>query len=462
MCVHSQIVDLDELTLLCRDRRARNYISEAIACYKANAFRSGIVACWLAVVFDILHKLSELEMAGDLNAKSKLDDFEKIIQGGESMLKEALDFERQILDMVANEFEMLTPNELDDLKRLQHDRNRCAHPSMHALGDPYTPTGELTRYHIRNAVEILLSRAPVQGKSAFERIHNEVESEYFPHEISDAVRHFSSGPLVRARKSLIRSLLIGFIKAYLKDKKIKSSERLRISVAIGAIIQMHRSYSENILQSELLKIMNDLTDHQYELALALCSRVPECWTYSGVAAQGKISRYLQSESLKDEARLRALAKGLLIPSLEDVTKKQIDLLDESSLGRLLSNTKLLDKLNYLTPKIIQGLQTECKSFRSSERYIQDLVLPLAPKLSLEDIRQIINVCKINDQVHDAGKVPKLLAQLFNKTDHIRSESIQVWTDFATWLVEEDGSGRLSTNYDVLFENLKASGITIPK
>lgn len=54
-------VDLDELVLRCRDEQARQYIAEAVACYRAGAFRACIVMTWTAVVFEYIHKLRELE-----------------------------------------------------------------------------------------------------------------------------------------------------------------------------------------------------------------------------------------------------------------------------------------------------------------------------------------------------------------------------------------------------------------
>jgi hypothetical protein len=44
-----RLADLDELILRCRSKQARQYIAEAVACYRAGAFRSCIVATWVVV-----------------------------------------------------------------------------------------------------------------------------------------------------------------------------------------------------------------------------------------------------------------------------------------------------------------------------------------------------------------------------------------------------------------------------
>ena len=79
----SALSDLDELVLKCRDQKAKSYIREAVACYKAGAFRSAIVSTWIAVSFDILDKLKELSLAGDKEAERQIESFDKYLQKGE-------------------------------------------------------------------------------------------------------------------------------------------------------------------------------------------------------------------------------------------------------------------------------------------------------------------------------------------------------------------------------------------
>jgi hypothetical protein len=63
--------DLDELILSCEDPRSRQYIEEAVRCYKAGAYRSSVVACWIAVAFDLVDKIKELAAGGDRRLRLK-------------------------------------------------------------------------------------------------------------------------------------------------------------------------------------------------------------------------------------------------------------------------------------------------------------------------------------------------------------------------------------------------------
>lgn len=110
---HERLVDLDELVLRCRDEQAQQYITEAVSCYKVGAFRSCIVATWIAVVFDFLYKLRELDLTGDRNAHVKLAEFEKIRQNGD--VTGSLNFEKKILDLARDDFQLLTHLEHTDL-----------------------------------------------------------------------------------------------------------------------------------------------------------------------------------------------------------------------------------------------------------------------------------------------------------------------------------------------------------
>ena len=131
--------------------------------------------------FDILYKYKELDLTGDTAAKKEITSFNNNLQS--KNLRNLLNFERDILTNAKDQFSLLTENEIIDLKRLQDDRHRCAHPSMNDIDTIYHPSPELARTHIKNAIDILLSREPVQGKSVIENILQTIKSEYFPKNI---------------------------------------------------------------------------------------------------------------------------------------------------------------------------------------------------------------------------------------------------------------------------------------
>lgn len=274
-----RLADLDELVLRCKDAQSRQYIAEAVACYRAGAYRSCIVATWIAVVFDYLHKLRELERAGDAPARIALDAFEKV--RASSDVSGSLKFEKEMLGHMEKDFELISPLEAADLQRLFDDRNRCAHPSMNSLEEIYRPSAELARSHLRNAIVHVLQHPPVQGKAALERLLGDIRSEYFPKRTADAVKYFRAGPLSRPRDALVRDLVIVLMKDLL-PKEAPFVLRPQDTAALSAVRQMHQAVTESAMQARLSDIMRQIPDTELYIAIEFLLSIPDTWQFLSI------------------------------------------------------------------------------------------------------------------------------------------------------------------------------------
>lgn len=441
------LIDLDELILRCRDKQAREYIREAVASYKAGAFRSCIVATWIAVVLDFLHKLRELEMTGDARAKVKIEEFERIRAGGEASLKAALDFERDVLTVASRDFELLTPLEKEDLERLQKDRSRCAHPSMQSIDEPYHPTPELARNHLRNAVEILLQREPVQGAAAFDRICAEIKSEYFPTKIVDAKAYFEAGPLIRAREVLIRRLIVGLSKAILNEE-LPANERQRVIAAIAAIVEMHREVGEAILRAELPRMMGAVTDNFLWLVIFYIRKIPVAWDAAGGVVQGKLRNLLKREN--GNKLLVALHHSMHVSELKRIAENRINDLSEEQLGKILSAAEPVPE--YI-PRVIHFF-SHSGSYRGAESRGESLVVPIAHLLTTEKFKEIIDVSLGNRQIYEAGGMESIFCNIFELMDAEQKKiSVPDWQRFLRFLKDLD-----EDYFPTLQENMEKEGM----
>lgn len=272
----SPLEDLDELTLRCRDEKAKTHIAEAVASYRAGAFRSAIVATWIAVCFDIIEKLRELALAGDAAAEQQVQNIDKTHRTHD--LTAALKFERELLVLVKDKFELLSQIEYEDLKRLQDDRNRCAHPSLSSDQQAYTPPAELARLHIHSAVVHLLQHPPVQGKFAFERIMKEIDSDYFPTTEEEAKMVLNAGPLRRPRESLLRSVVIVLLKEQLKTN-VRPKRRSKLAAAVQAIGGLHPAPCTKIKQEVLPKLLRELNDEEFYMAISFFQYAQDAWQH---------------------------------------------------------------------------------------------------------------------------------------------------------------------------------------
>lgn len=304
--------DLDDLITGCRSENAKRSFSEAVACFRAGAYRACIVLTWTAVLFDYLGKLRELELSGNSEAATILSSFESARSRHDVALSQNL--ESKVLDDAASKFDLLTPIEKEDLERLRLDRHRCAHPSLLTLDDPYSPTAELARTHMRHAVEHLLSRPPVQGKEAHERIWADIESEYFPENLSDAVLRLSPR-LSRARPSLVRGLVIECTKRLLKpDERIRS----HLFLAIQAITELRHADVELLLREKLQGLADQVPDENLRRLVTYCAEVQLAWGALSATTQEKLRLFVERSD-----QVSVMSATATVPELWAVTAARL-------------------------------------------------------------------------------------------------------------------------------------------
>lgn len=284
------LADLDELVLLCRNEKAKSYINEAVSSYRVGAYRASIVACWIAVCFDLIEKFRELALSGDKQAEVVVADLDSITSSHD--LQKALRFEREILSLAKVKFDLISPIEHTDLERLFDDRNRCAHPSLTTDQQAYIPSAELARLHIHSAITHLLQHPPAQGKYALERLKSEIESKYFPKDCDNAVVVLSSGPLKRPRESLLRNFIVLLSKEIL-GPNTDYSRLSRFRAALQAVIAMHPESSRKILSASLQTIFKSIPDDLFRSCFFFIRDIPDTWQHLEADQHLRISNYLR-------------------------------------------------------------------------------------------------------------------------------------------------------------------------
>lgn len=414
-----QLADLDELILRCKGAAAKAYIAEAIACYKAGAYRACIVATWIAVVYDIIGKLRELDLVGDKNAHARLEQFEEVRSTNE--VARSLEFERQILTMAKKEFELITPLEHIDLVRLQEDRNRCAHPSMNALDEIYLPSAELARTHLRNAIVYLLQHPPVQGKAALDRLVSEVDSVYFPVDVEDAIAHFSSGPLARPRESLVRNFVVALIKGLLLNDPDDYFPADNRSAALNAVRSMHREFAEKALYESLGGIMRRVSDSNLFLCVAFLSRVSDTWQYVPDDMHGKLERYVE-EAIDSEAA-RSIDFALNIKELTPSAEKGLVHVGRDDLAALV---KMTPRQAYADRAI--EFYVLAPNFAQANALASDLVIPLISGLESRHVRTIVESIQNNSQIRFSAQLGTVLEGLYEAGKLSRARYEQLIAD----------------------------------
>lgn len=398
----SPLQDLDELTLRCRDEKARLYIGEAVASYRAGAFRSSIVACWIAVCFDVIEKLRELALAGDKEADKHVQELDLTRRTGD--VTRALRFERELLTIAKDKFELISPLEFVDLERLQADRNRCAHPSLTADDQAYAPAAELARLHIHSAVTHLLQHPPAQGKYALDRLIQDVESEYFPRDGKEARVAFASGPLKKPRESLVRNFVVVLVKVLLNESP-DYKRRMRIEAALAATAELHPGIFSATLHERLSALFRSVPDPLLSRTIYFLRDVQDTWQHLEADVVQRVQNYvrnLPSNAFDDVEFL------LRYPPLQSQAKERIQRATRQDINGAL----FFD----MPPEVADRLITiylASTSFDEANSCAKQLIL-ITADLTADHVRRLLTSVGTKDQVRGSFQLGPLIANLRTK------------------------------------------------
>jgi hypothetical protein len=372
----TQYADLDELVLQCRSESARHHISEAVICYRAGAFRAAIVSTWVAVVYDFMDKFRELALDGDAQASALVAKFEAIHETDD--VQQALEFERTLLAVCKDTFDLLTPQEFVDLERLQKDRNRCAHPNLVRPGEIYLPTPELARAHLRNAVEHALQRPPKVGKAAAQQLFKEVQSDYFPVDPAQAIEVLKRGPLARPKENLLRDFLLGITSAALKgDKKIP--EVARRFAAIKATSELHREQFLKLVATHFPAVLNKTPDAGLKYLLPVVTKVPELQPALDAGLKAKLLRCV--ETAPNEDLHLVLTAALNLDEFKGAATARVRNLDEEAITAYMKSRRT--KVPAEVTDRALALYAEAWNFAAANTEARNIITPAISSFSRE-------------------------------------------------------------------------------
>lgn len=416
--------DLEELVLSCRNEEGRKYIAEAVACYKAGAYRTCIVSSWIAVVYDLLAKIRELALSGDLAAQTIVDDLSKwqpgISRGDLSAIKKSLELERNIVNIANDQFGFFEGMQLTDLERLHADRNRCAHPTYQGTEQPYEPSAELARTHLVHAVRHVLSQAPVQGKAAAAQIIRIVESSFFPLDVEKAKVQFRSAGLDRARDSLIRAIVDQLVFGYLEGRPTLKG-RPQTACAIRAIVEVYPTICEPRVRKALNLICRRVIDTELVYFIVLQKSYSQMWSLLEADNRTRLTEVVRQ--CTDDIAQYAIPICVEISELEPACSERLSRLGPKELGVVAQQSK--------HPAVIKAaidLYCSSKNWDTANTNYHALE-PLLPVLSGEHIRRILNAR--NDEaadLPDAHSFSSFCRQVYENESIPRAEIVAILTN----------------------------------
>lgn len=399
-----RLTDLDEMVLRCRTAQAADHLAEAVACYRAGAYRACIVATWVAVVYDLLDKVRDLALHGEARARDFVAEFTAIQdahrRGDPDALRRSLDFERLVLDRVRDEFEMLTPAEHLDLARLREDRNRCAHPTVNQPDEAYRPTAELARLHLRSAVMHVLQQPPSQGKAALEALKRDFGSSYLPRREDEVLAFLKASPLARARDGLVKEV-VGYLVGSFFDGHSGPPVADATTAIIAGVRRLYPVVADVELGRRIRAELAKLSDTHLFLAVTFMAEVPGAWQLLTEAQRTRLELYMRDGDAAQIAPVLTYAEK--VEGLADAARKRIMLLNPNELEMVAVHGRGETVLQRAL-----ALLEKSSSWASSNGLIRKVVSPALATLTEQFVDELLRIAASNGEVRYATAYVRLI------------------------------------------------------
>lgn len=421
------MTDLDELILKCRTDNAKEYIADAVACYKAGAFKPCIAATWIALVYDIVDKVKELSLTGDKNAKTILDKFDKyrgqIENGDQQGVNAALKFERDILNIAKDQLDIIDKIQYEDLSRLKDDRNRCSHPSFRNDDAPYRPSPELARLHMLNAVEYVLSLPPLQGRAALQQIIDTIKSQYFPINKDDIYEElkfssFSNGT-THLKQSVVDELFFGCF----EPDRFPGKKPAHFLNVLNACYKLYPDITRTQIIKQINKYYTKVEDRAFHILVCIIAKFyGNIWDDLLKPAKTKIRDFISKGNKL--LVMDAFPEITYIKDLKYNINYFINSLSADELQEIFQK-KPFCTTDILFDKVVQMYIDSRTNWYKSNSIASSLLIPYAEHMKESQAREILHVIKTEpDNIKESNSfigVIKTLYECSKRTSIPRTE-----------------------------------------
>lgn len=315
------ITDLDLLLSQVLNPNSRQHATEAIACFRAGSYRAAILSTWVALTYDLIHKIRDIASVEGGEAQKFIDSFD--INVANETIDKLLKVERDILQ-AAKTFELISNREFYELVKLKEDRHRCAHPSFSSEDELFQPSPEQVRFNIVNALSFVLIQKPIQGKKAIERMINFTQSSNFPDDYVEAKKILDSQYLRSTKHSIVGNVAKILLKEIIRtdwstfDKSLKKKYLFVLKAIFESDVKATTSIFNSVLSSAIdtadeLTVLNSVAVVWIDVSLWNCIALGNRQLVQSLISRGKAD--------KTEHLLDCLSVSELIQSVSDRLKE---------------------------------------------------------------------------------------------------------------------------------------------
>lgn len=416
---------LEDLSNQVRSIRSRRYVGEAIASYGAAAYRSAIIAIWIAVVSDLIEKIRTMADESDTEAKTLCATLDQAIKTNDKIKMQR--FENELLDAAKNKLQLIGLNEYNDLTRLKEDRNLCAHPAYVSDDELFSPTPERVRAHLASAVDSLLAHGPVNGRKALERFERDVAGQSFPSDNTRLVQYLRVSYVDRSTESLRLNLCKVVSKSTLdSENDIHLRWRYtRTAMALSQIVP--KDFDEGVRQV-IERRQNGLDDAGLLLLVGGLCYLESTWGLLNDAVKNRIEEYIKNVDLHELVTEGELYGPLPAAPVDDwLLQRALDSWDSvAEYGFFLFQVTQSPDRRVLDALI--GRLKDANSYFESEAFLKGIVVCTAI-LNKDDLVHILEISAENDQIHGSVLANRQLADLKTQTVALDASTQAEWEKY---------------------------------
>lgn len=417
------ITDLDLLVSQVLNPNSRQYALEAIACFRAGSYRAAILSTWVALTYDLIHKIRDIASIEGGSAQLFIETFDTNVEN--ETLDKLLKVEREILK-VAKDFELISNREFYELEKLRSDRHRCAHPSFSSEDDLFQPSPEQVRFNLVNALSFVLTQKPIQGKKAIERIIGFTKSANFPEDYQEAKKLLESQYFRNTKQTIIFNVCKILIKELIRTDWLKVDPTLRSKYlfVLKAIFEAD-SKSVTPIFTSVLNACVDVVDEFSGLNCMSIVWVDLSLWNSLNAANRQLVKSLIGRGVAD--RSGYLLDCLSVVELADSVQSRLSAISDESLVAMASENP--NKI--LKPYLLERF-CEDPNFTKTRDFGNKLAGSYSKFLSASDVKRILASAVSSNQIYGYFYADQIMKDLFNNTrDRLLSETADDWRSISS-------------------------------
>ena len=393
-------VDLDILLTRIRQPQSKVYFLDAVKAYKAGALRGALTSAWVALVYDLIAKYRELSAMGDAAATAFLLSWDNATAAGD--IAKLLQLEGGILEDATANTQVVNRIARTHLDRLREDRHLCAHPAFSAEADLFEPSPELVRLHLVNAVDLVLSQEPLQGKAIFDLYDVDVKSPGFPTAYARILDYVEQRYITRVRSQNLRNFGTVLAKSLLKGVPAQwESLHRKIIPSLVAIRERAVSAWPDVSLA-IVRLIDNLEPANRPRAIAFVAAFPDFWPRLQEPTRTALLATIENADPAALADYRILA-GVTVPQFRAALLVIIADLSRNQLAAAIGSQPLAD----IWPRALEEYQGS-GSWRGSEANFGDLIAPFAGRLSSDQLDHLLDAVIDNGQNWDAADTDTLL------------------------------------------------------